>query len=344
MKKVTMQDIADSLGISRLTVWKVFNQQEGVSKALTEQILWKAKKLGYQRTGKNAADENGALKGDISSPVIAVVVSRPDTAVFWLNIIHQIAKELTKLEAVLMYTYLPSVYTPGFTLPAILTNGSVQGFIVLNVYDDPLLEMLALVPLPKVFLDTTDSFDFERLNGDLVLLEGRNTISALTNHLIEKNFLEIGFIGDIAYARTNRERFDGYLEALARNCIPFHEEFSLTKNIGLTTYGEEINGFLDGLPVMPRAFVCASDYVAGFVMHYFNAHGIRVPEDVALTGYDSVGEYFENEGFLTTVEVKTHDLGKRLVHQLLYRLQFPNAPFEIIYVHSELLYRLSTDI
>ena len=45
MSKVTMQDIADELGISRVTVWKVFNNHSGVSEAVRESVLQKAKEI-----------------------------------------------------------------------------------------------------------------------------------------------------------------------------------------------------------------------------------------------------------------------------------------------------------
>ena len=48
MSKVTMQDIADELGISRVTVWKVFNNHSGVSEAVRESVLQKAKELGLR--------------------------------------------------------------------------------------------------------------------------------------------------------------------------------------------------------------------------------------------------------------------------------------------------------
>lgn len=51
-----------------------------------------------------------------------------------------------------MYTYMPSFYSEGYTLPASVKN--VDGLIVLNIYDARLLHMLNELPLPKVFLDT----------------------------------------------------------------------------------------------------------------------------------------------------------------------------------------------
>ena len=79
MRKVTMQDIADSLGVSRVTVWKVFNNQNGVSSSLREAVLTKAQELGY-------------TKNRIVSPVdqkektVSLIVSRPDSSTFWTNI------------------------------------------------------------------------------------------------------------------------------------------------------------------------------------------------------------------------------------------------------------------
>ena len=49
MNKVTMQDIADALGISRVTVWKVFNNYTNVSASVREKVLLKAKELGYTK-------------------------------------------------------------------------------------------------------------------------------------------------------------------------------------------------------------------------------------------------------------------------------------------------------
>ena len=56
MSKVTMQDIADALGTSRVTVWKTFNHRPGVSDEMKEKIIAKAHELGYDKLpseGKN---------------------------------------------------------------------------------------------------------------------------------------------------------------------------------------------------------------------------------------------------------------------------------------------------
>ena len=111
MAKKNFQAFADSLGVSRITVWKALNNRPGVSAGLREHIL-------------QAAAERGIIEGEgLEKPrkrMISVAVSRPDSSQFWLQIIHHIAKELSLYDIDLMYTYLPSSVKEHYALPASL--------------------------------------------------------------------------------------------------------------------------------------------------------------------------------------------------------------------------------
>src|SRR5699024_9033810 len=104
MSKPTMQDIADALSTSRITVWKALNNRPGVSETLRRQILQKAQELGYGKAGLSA----GAPASPAAARTVAVVVSRPESSLFWMQIVHQLARELTAQDYNLMYTYLPT--------------------------------------------------------------------------------------------------------------------------------------------------------------------------------------------------------------------------------------------
>jgi LacI family transcriptional regulator len=350
MRKVTMQDLADALNVSRVTVWKVFNDYPGVSETLRNQIISKALEMGYLKSEQSTSPEQvlpSEQPVDISEKdvqiTVSVVVSRPDTSMFWISIIHCIAKQLAKDNINLMYTYLPSKYNDSFTLPAVLSNGTVQGMIVLNVYDVPLLQMLNKLKIPKVFLDIVTSVPEDTLTGDLLLLEGHNTIRKITNSIIEKGRTEIGFIGPTDYARTNQDRYEGFLAAMSSNNLPVNPKLCLTGNIGINTYPEEIDQFLRGLDKMPQAFICVNDYVANLVLQYMNEHKIQVPKDVAISGYDGITEHGDLTNYLTTVQVDSNALGKRLVRQLLYRINDPDSPYEIIYISFDVSFGDSTN-
>ena len=85
--------------------------------------------------------------------------------------------------------------------------------------------------------------------------------------------------------------------------------------------------------------MCPSDFIAHYIQRYLTERG--VPEDAApiLTGFDNNTEYANVAGKITTVDVDTAALGKRLARQLIYRADFPHAPLETTYVAGKTLYQ-----
>lgn len=327
MEKVTMKDIADALNISRVTVSKAFNNQAGVSDALKEMIFDKARELGYAKLPTQAVSA-----GAYTEHTVALIVSRPDSASFWTGIIHRMAQELSEYNINLMYIYVPSTYTKDFTLPTILSKESVEGIAVVNVYDPVILGMVNELSGPKVFLDTIPSLTDRKLHGDLLLIEGYRTEAEITELLIQDGHKDIGFLGDIDYAQTNKERYLGYRESMDRYGLAIRPEYCLTKSIHVFSYEEEINRYLNSLSDWPTAFVCASDYVAHFVQKYLDENPKKAPHPVTLTGFDGTDEYTNVRGRIITAHIPTGLLGKRMAMQLLFRTNHPGAPHELTFI------------
>lgn len=332
MEKITMKDIADSLNISRVTVSKAFNNQAGVSDSLRELIFNKAKELGYSKLPYQAIETPVH-----NEKIVSLIVSRPDSASFWTSLIHRMAQELSKHNINLMYTYVPSIHTKDFSLPSILLSDGVDGVVVINVYDPEILGMISRLPQPKVYLDTVPSISDRQLNGDLLLIEGYCTEFEITESLIRDGHKKIGFLGDIGYARTNLERYKGFLSCMEKHGLAVVSRHCLTEKIGIFSYGQEINAFLDSLEDWPTAFVCASDFVAHFVKQYMDENPQKLPHPVRLTGFDNAEEYANVAGHITTANVPTGLLGKRLALQLVFRTNHPEAPYELTFVSPSIL-------
>ena len=334
MGKVTMQDVADALGVSRVSVWKVFNEQPGVSDSLKNSIMEMAAKLGYNGlVHTSTTAETGSKYKNVS-----LVVSRPDSSVFWTDIIHSIAKELALHNVNLMYTYIPSSYNENFQLPDILTGGDISGIIVLNLYDKHIIKRISRLETPKVFLDTVPSITEKILDCDLVLIEGRNSISEIVEDTVKRGCTRLGFIGDVNYARTNLERYYGYTDGIAMHNIPLEPAICLTDTISISGYQSRIFSFLDSIKDIPDAFICVSDYVAQYVAMYISKYPERFSKPILITGFDGNKEYVSVADKITTANVRTRQLGKKLALQILYRMDYPNAPRETIYVHPEITY------
>ncbi len=335
MSRPTMQDIADTLSTSRISVWKALNNREGVSKELREKVIMQAEEMGYFK--KTELTPNSLV--DSSSRTIAAVVARPESSVFWMQIIHQLAKELDRQGYNLMYTYLPANYKEGYKLPPALQNGSVAGAIMLNTYSEPILRMLASLSIPKVYLDTMPSVPFAQLNGDLVLLEGRHLLKKITTRLLQSGHTTLGFVGDIDYAQTNMDRYHGFLDAHTELGLQPNPALSMTGHLGLSTHYQEISNFLDSLPCLPDGFVCASDYIAHFIQRYFSSENPAAAKKIVLTGFDNNIEYSNVANNITTVNVQTETLGSRLADKILFSMNHPKAPHELSYIMSDILYR-----
>ncbi|MDE7310342.1 MAG: LacI family DNA-binding transcriptional regulator [Eubacterium sp.] len=355
MEKITMQDIADALGISRVTVSKAFNNQSGVSESLRDTIFQKARELGYAKvpyTALQKLEQTQASAQQHTSPAntVSLIVSRPDSAVFWTSIIHRMAQELACYNINLMYTYVPSAYTPDFSLPPILKakNSMIAGCVILNVYDSTILSMVNELSVPKVFLDTVPSLYRQQLNGDLLLIEGYRTEYDITESLVQSGHTRIGFLGDIYYAQTNLERYRGYCACMQAHRLEIDAKYCLTGSIGIFSYGKELQDFLSSLDDWPTAFVCVSDFMAHFVKQYMDENPQYVPYPVELTGFDNSDEYTNVAGTITTANVPTSLLGKRLALQLLFRTQHPDAPYELTFVRPTIVpvfpYRKFPDI
>lgn len=330
MSKVTMQHLAEEAGVSRITVWKVLNDRPGVSEELRQAVRRKAEELGYGLPVASAPQQGRTF---------SVVVARPESSVFWMNIIHHIAKELAKQGVNMLYTYMPTGFHEGYALPAALTPGSVEGFLVLNVYDRHLLEMLAASPLPKVYLDTVPTLPPSQLRGDLVILEGRTRVREITARLLAAGYRRLGFIGDVGYAQTNLDRYHGFLDAHQEAEVAPDPALSLIEPLRLRDHYEQISHFLAQLPQLPDAFVCASDFIASFVHRYLEESGRPLPEKFALTGFDNSAEYPGVAERITSVTVETSALGKLLARKLMFRVDYPAAPTEVAYVSTDIVYR-----
>ncbi|HEX2985629.1 MAG TPA: substrate-binding domain-containing protein [Caproiciproducens sp.] len=343
MRNITLQDIANQLQISRITVSKVINDKPGVSLETKKKVLQKLLENGYDKL----SDEQIRFANESheeSDKCIAVVTIAPDFSEFWLKIINSITKALTNTGYDFIYSILVENDENKYPLPKIIDPRHVSGIIVINVYDEAVIGNLLETKIPTVFLDTTPNMYRKHNGSDLLLLDGVNSIYQITEHMIKSGLTEFGFIGDITYSKTILDRWKGFEAALNNNHLQANPNYCFTQSpYGHFYYMEEIAGALKDMTAMPQAFVCANDYIAFLLIDYLKSRGYRVPDDIAVSGYDNIREKITVESQLTTVCVDTEILGVRLVKQIFMRIEMPHLPSEIIYIQPKVVYRKSTE-
>ena len=327
-----LQQIADSLSLSRVTVWKVLNNRPGVAPETAQRVLEAVRKA--QQGNTPGSSGSVSLDPDIKS--ITLVAARANSATFWTQIVDQIASDLLLQKIRFNYVPIDALQIPLSEISDILSPNKTDGKIVLNVYDEKIISILSRINLPKVFFDTLPGYTVNDLNGDLILLDGEYAVGTITNDLIYKGCRRIGFIGDIHYARTNFMRWKGFTDAMENNSLALENRFCLTK---INSYRDDISAFLNGLDEMPDAFVCVNDYVAFLVLNILNDYRLSDTGKPILTGYDDSREFLLDQHGITTVHVKNKLLGKKLVNQLLFRIENPEADFEEIVIIPKVVFR-----
>lgn len=342
--KTSLKDIADQLNISRITVSKVLNNKPGVSLDTKKKVVNKLLEQGYKMIDSSLVDLVSEKSESNTNKCIAVVAIAPEFSEFWLKIISSITNTLSKLDYECIYSFLSNKDASQFTLPKILDSSSIGGIIVINVYEENVIRALSESGIPTVFLDVCPNMHDEGVNGDVVFLDGYRSISEITNRIIAQGRREIGFIGDITYSKTILDRWEGYKNALRSNNIELNEKYCYThSSYGHYYFKEEIEDQLSESPSLPQAFICANDFIAFMLIDFLKKKNYRIPEDIAVSGFDDIRERLTQESELTTVTINTEILGQRLVRQILMKIETPEKPNEIIYIEPKVIFRKSTD-
>ncbi|HKL98311.1 MAG TPA: LacI family DNA-binding transcriptional regulator [Mobilitalea sp.] len=342
MKKVTIQNVANELNLSRNTVAKALNNSDTVSYETRYVVIEKAYEMGYSKLSPIVINEF-KLRNKIDDTKTIVVLTRREISVFWNSIIMGISDELNKYGCKLQFNFISEQDEKNLALPLDL-QAEVSGIIILSVFTREYIDQIMKQSIPVVFLDAPCDLDSISHYGDIIICESENSTRKITTDLISRGMNRIGFIGDITYCKSINDRYQGYLRALEDGGIQPDECIIATYHTSRKFYEmEEVEAAVTKFPYMPDAIVCANDDIALYVIRCLSSRGLSVPDDIAVTGYDNVEGMSQVEPFITTVRVGNQRLGRRLVQQLMWRLQNPNFPKEVSYIGVEVIFRQSSN-
>ncbi|CAM4414119.1 LacI family transcriptional regulator [Paenibacillus endophyticus] len=350
-KKVTMQQIADYLGVSKFVVSKALSGKGGVSEATQERVIQAASQLGYF-SQKNAYVKTMKLEQLPKTPAAgkqSVLVLMPNIrfqtkeSLYWGRILDGIA---ARLEEGGYGMVIVSEQSVDHFLHFLNPNG-ILGLIGVGEISTPLLLEVHRIGLPMVLVDHEDML----IPSDTVFTNNYESMYRLTKHLIGKGHAQLCFVGDIHYSRSFKDRFLGFRSALEEH-MEEASRFSISGDYYLSVEGFEHEQFQEPIKqwavkrikakTLPTALLCANDMIGISAVKALQELGIKVPDEVSVTGYDNIDDSFRMSPALTTVHVPKEALGKRAVDRLIARIESKQEPMEKLLVAGELLYREST--
>jgi len=343
-RRVTIQSIAKELNLSRNTVSKALKDSQDVSEETKHLVIRKAMDMGYSKLSPvllRRYDIGVKSTGDKS----IVVLARKEDSIFWSSIIMGISDGVNQLGSTLQVNFVSQHDEKNLILPLNFHN-KVEGIIFLNVFSKKYIDEIVRCngDTPAVFLDAPSDVQTIGHYGDIIVLEGFSSIQKITQHLIKQGIKKIGFIGDITYCKTMHDRYQGYLAAMKSSGLEVDDSIVAVYHPPNRFYEfGEVEAALKRFPYLPEALVCANDDIALNAIKYLKLQKISIPQDIAVTGYDDLESTMHVvEPFVTTVGFSKQGLGKRLVQQLMWRMDNKDFPNEVVYIGGNVIFRRSS--
>jgi LacI family transcriptional regulator, repressor for deo operon, udp, cdd, tsx, nupC, and nupG len=243
--------------------------------------------------------------------------------------------------------YTPILYTTDDdleTFKAYLTDISlrqIDGLILCFADEDEEIESLIekiQSKIPTVLL----SWDINTTKFNSVSIDVFEGILRATNHLISLGHKNIAYVGGLEKIRISREKFNGYVKALTNSGLEINQEFIFRGDFKLKTGYNAARKFAMN-SCMPTAIVAENDILAIGSIKYFLQNKIRVPQDVAVVGFDNINFSSIYEPSLSTISLPIHQMGEEAIKLLVSIINKPDSKKKLIILRNELIIRNSTD-
>jgi LacI family transcriptional regulator len=339
MKKLTIAQIAELAGVSKATVSRVINGYPHVRPHLREQVQAIITETGFQPN--NVA----RLLASDRSHIIGLVIPKGTKAVFTdpyfpvlTNGISQVSNN-NKLTLALFIFH--SEQEGHDTIKSITSTGLLDGLILttdrvtLDRTTDPFIPQLIDHQIPFVLIGRPET------DQDIPFIDTDNYVGG---RLAMEHFIQLGHrrIATVASQQNpaGDDRFMAYRDVLEENGIPFDESLVAFGDYTLDS-GYQATKKL--LPAKPTAIFVASDTMALGSLRALQEAALRVPDDIAIIGFDDLPPSAQAHPPLTTVRQPVEMLGGMSVEMLLNIVnnKDKNQSPEQVILPSELVVRAS---
>ena len=345
MSKVTLQDIADALGVSRNTVSKAINNADGLADATREKILQKAVEMGYKQFSYVSAVTSVA--GSTADPLRQAPGFHGEIALLtsvFLNQSHFASLMLDKFQreiSQLGYTLnthrvMPENLQNG-TLPITFVPERTSAILCIEMFDFDYDEMICALGLPVLFVDGPSRRHGRTLCADQLYMDNTAGVIRFVYDMLGRGYKRLGFIGDYEHCQSFFERYAAFRGAMLMSGTEVEERFLIRADKPW-----DLREPLSALEELPDVFLCANDFVALDAMQILSERGVSVPEDVMFCGFDDSAESRSSKPSLTTIHIHTQIMAFSAVQLLMSRIKEPSLDYRFVHTQTDLIYRDST--
>lgn len=320
MKKVTMQSIANELGITKMSVSKCFQNSSDISAELSRKIMETADAMGY------------VYKKATQYKIIILLAERflDPSDKFYSGIIQR----LNQMAEDYQMEFSLSIVKHADDENGRISNeiGHYDGVVLLGQVSRGYVEAIRQFNIPAICID----FQYRNMELDAVVSNSYSASYHITSYLLEHGHRRVAFVGNLNSTNSINDRYLGYCKALMEARIENPKDYRLDD------MDEQGNHIEISLPKeLPTAFVCNNDYCAYLLIKQLQMKGYQVPEDVSVVGFDDVLYAAVSNPEITTMRVPIESMASRAVKQLAKRLKEPERAVSVSNIECCMIERAS---
>ncbi len=357
--KVTMQDIADALGLSRNTVSKAINNTGVIAENTKDLILKKAAEMGYRNlsvqniaSSQSQSSSGSTLASSGSNEIAMLTSAMPGGSHFAVTTLDRMQQIFSSRGYSMAFYRVTPAELQQCTLPGSLSLKKAAAIFCMELFDYDYCRMLIDLGIPLLTIDTPLCMDKEPLPVDTLMMENTLGIHSFVRKMAQEGRKTIGFIGNMSHCRSFFERGSACMTAAALNGFLPAEPYSILdfppgeSSTTVTSYpveAEKLYEMLQNMPALPEVFVCANDFIAINTIGCLRRMQIRCPEDILVMGFDDSPEARYHTPALSTVHIHTQIMGDLAAELLLSRIANPEREPRLTYAITDLILRESTN-
>lgn len=323
-------EVAKLAGVSPATVSRVLHNYPHIRDELRTKVLEAIDKLGYepnrvaQRLRATDSQLIGMIVTDITNPFFNTIMASIENVFFNKGFSLMMSNTASDPEKERAYL-------------SMMENEGVAGLVIATTSEN-VDEVTALADkgLPIVIIDRRMS----KGKVDMVLSDNVAGAFSAVEHLIKLGHTRIGHIGGPLRLTSGRERYQGYQQAMHEAGLPIEEGWVRFGDHKHHSGHEQTLELLNTNPSLTALFIENNMMTLG-ALNAIHDSGRRIPNDIAIVGFDDMPWAVSLNPPLTTVAQATYDIGTRVATRLLERIEQPDLPSRTDIVPTTLIVRAS---
>lgn len=334
VKTVNQRYIASKLNVSVATVSKALRGDPVVNEDTRERVCEMAKMLGYKE-GSLYCKPN-SRKNETDFRLVLVLVN---SSSYWASrdgYLEGLSREAINSEMTMATLFIEMEKSGDVVLPenqpwVMKQKGMVAGIVLVHRWPESVVAELS-----KQWPVVSIMHEYSLANLDYVGVNHAQGIYVLMKKLYERGHRKIGFFGLSPEVSWSRARYSGYIDALCKLRLNVESDrvVEVDPDYSESPESPDWDAHYEYVAEQIRkgvnAWMCASDQ-SGYELHRgLTRRGFRVPEDVAITGFDSADKFHYTNFQLTSVRVHAHEMGAGAVRLLISRVANPSIPRQVL--------------